>query len=46
MIDAESIRDVIPFPKTQTGYDPLSDSPSDINPEILTDYNLMSKDDS
>ena len=46
MINAESIRDVIPFPKTQTGYDPLSDSPSDINPEILTDYNLMSTDES
>ena len=45
MISSESIRDVIPFPKTQTGYDILSDSPSDIKPEILDDYNLKSKDE-
>ena len=45
MISAESIRDVIPFPKTQTGYDPLSNSPSGIDSDVLSDYNLSNKDE-
>ena len=35
-----SIRDVIPFPKTQSGMDPLTDAPSEINEEDLIEYNL------
>ena len=35
-----SIRDVIPFPKTQSGMDPLTDAPTAINEDDLTDYNL------
>ena len=35
-----SIRDVIPFPKTQSGMDPLTDAPTPINEHDLTDYNL------
>ena len=35
-----SIRDVIPFPKTQSGLDPLTDAPSYINENILEEYNL------
>ena len=35
-----SIRDVIPFPKTQSGMDPLTDAPTSINEDDLTDYNL------
>ncbi|MDC3399176.1 aspartate--tRNA ligase [Acidimicrobiia bacterium] len=35
-----SIRDVIPFPKTQSGMDPLTDAPSTINEIDLVEYNL------
>ena len=35
-----SIRDVIPFPKTQSGMDPLTEAPSSINENELSDYNL------
>ena len=35
-----SIRDVIPFPKTQSGMDPLTDAPSAIDEEDLLEYNL------
>ena len=35
-----SIRDVIPFPKTQSGMDPLTDAPSEINEDDLIEYNL------
>ncbi|MDA9860172.1 aspartate--tRNA ligase [Acidimicrobiia bacterium] len=35
-----SIRDVIPFPKTQSGMDPLTDAPSTINEIDLIEYNL------
>ena len=35
-----SIRDVIPFPKTQSGMDPLTDAPSEINEEDLIEYKL------
>ncbi|MDB2628145.1 aspartate--tRNA ligase [Candidatus Actinomarina sp.] len=35
-----SIRDVIPFPKTQSGMDPLTDAPSSINELDLVEYNL------
>ena len=32
--------DVIPFPKTQSGMDPLTDAPSAIDEEDLVEYNL------
>ena len=35
-----SIRDVIPFPKTQSGMDPLTEAPSLINESDLAEYNL------
>ena len=35
-----SIRDVIPFPKTQSGMDPLTNAPSLINEKDLVEYNL------
>ena len=35
-----SIRDVIPFPKTQSGMDPLTDAPSSIDEDDLIEYNL------
>jgi len=35
-----SIRDVIPFPKTQSGMDPLTDAPSAIDEGDLVEYNL------
>ena len=40
MLNLDSIRDAIPFPKTQTGYDPMSDSPSYLEEEILSEYSL------
>ena len=35
-----SIRDVIPFPKTQSGLDPLTNAPANIEEEVLEEYNL------
>ena len=35
-----SIRDVIPFPKTQSGLDPLTNAPAYIEEEVLEEYNL------
>ena len=45
MLNTESIRDVIPFPKTQTGYDPLSDSPSTLDKNALNEYGLNYKEE-
>ena len=41
MTDASSIREVIPFPKTQSGLDPLTDAPAEISPDDLTDYGIV-----
>jgi len=35
-----SIRDVIPFPKTQSGMDPLTDAPTALDADLLEEYNL------
>ena len=35
-----SIRDVIPFPKTQSGMDPLTDAPTKLDKELLKEYNI------
>ena len=40
MCGAASIRDVIAFPKTASGYDPLMDSPVEVPAEKLTEYGL------
>ena len=41
MTSSSSIRDVIPFPKTQSGLDPLTDAPAEISPDDLTDYGII-----
>ncbi len=40
MVNADSIRDVIPFPKTQSGLDPLTDAPSRLSEDELLEYKL------
>jgi aspartyl-tRNA synthetase len=40
VLNQPSIRDVIPFPKTQSGLDPLTNAPAHIDEEILEEYNL------
>ena len=35
-----SIRDVIPFPKTQSGMDPLTDAPTTLDADLLEEYSL------
>jgi aspartyl-tRNA synthetase len=37
---AESIREVIAFPKTQKGTDPMTDAPSPVGPELLRDLGI------
>ena len=45
MLNLSSIRDAIPFPETQTGYEPLSDAPAHIDQSILDEYNLSIKEE-
>ena len=40
VLNQPSIRDVIPFPKTQSGLDPLTNAPAKIDEEVLEEYNL------
>ncbi len=40
MMNADSIRDVIPFPKTQSGLDPLTNAPSNLSILELQEYNI------
>jgi aspartyl-tRNA synthetase len=36
----ENIREVIAFPKTQTGYDPMLDAPATLDAELLAELGL------
>ncbi len=47
VLNQPSIRDVIPFPKTQSGLDPLTNAPAKIDEPLLEEYNLkyISKDE-
>jgi aspartyl-tRNA synthetase len=40
-----SIRDVIPFPKTQTGLDPLTSSPSPVDDAQLEELGIRLRPD-
>jgi aspartyl-tRNA synthetase len=40
MTGSQSIRDVIPFPKTQTAHCPLTDAPSDVAPTQLRELGI------
>lgn len=40
VLNQPSIRDVIPFPKTQSGLDPLTNAPANIAENVLEEYNL------
>ena len=40
LLHCQSIRDVIAFPKTASGHDPLMDAPTPVNPKKLEDYGL------
>jgi aspartyl-tRNA synthetase len=39
---AESLRDVIPFPKTQKGTDLMTDAPGDVEPGQLRELHIAS----
>jgi len=41
MVNADSIRDVIPFPKTQSGLDPLTNAPARLSKEDLLEYSIQ-----
>ena len=45
MSGAGSIRDVIPFPKTQSGRDPLTDAPAAVSAEQLAELHLTITDE-
>ena len=41
MTKSSSIREVIPFPKTQSGLDPLTDAPAEISNSDLKEYGII-----
>ncbi|WP_406823296.1 amino acid--tRNA ligase-related protein [Mesomycoplasma hyopneumoniae] len=44
LLEANSIPDVIAFPLNSRGLDLLLNSPSSINPELLSEYNIKISD--
>jgi aspartyl-tRNA synthetase len=40
LLHGQSIREVIPFPKTQSGFDPMMSAPTPIEPTKLAEYGL------
>lgn len=40
LLNCKSIREVIAFPKTQSGFDPMMEAPSPVNQEKLKDYHI------
>lgn len=44
LLGSSSIRDVIAFPKDKSGSDPVVESPTGINQQILNDYKISVKD--
>ncbi|CAI5757614.1 unnamed protein product [Candida verbasci] len=40
IIGSSSIKDVIAFPKNQSGVDPVVDSPTQVNREVLSEYHI------
>ena len=44
LTDSNNIRDVIAFPKTQNGIDPLFESPGPVDTEQLNELNIILKD--
>jgi aspartyl-tRNA synthetase len=40
LVNASSIRDVIAFPKTARGYDPLMHAPTKVDDKVLREYGL------
>ena len=40
MLNRQSIRDVIAFPKTQTGTDLMTEAPSPVEPKQLIDLSI------
>ena len=43
LLHCSSIRDVIAFPKTQSGYDPMMQAPTVVDPKKLAEYDLEIK---
>ena len=40
LTQSQSIRDVIAFPKTQRGYDPMMEAPTPVDEKMLREYGL------
>jgi aspartyl-tRNA synthetase len=40
LVGEENIREVVAFPKTQSGADPLTNAPTPVQPEVLAELGL------
>lgn len=43
LLERESIREVIAFPKTATGFEPMMEAPTKVSPEKIAEYGLAFK---